>query len=59
VLGHIIPEKKDAYEAMALEASMSRMYGGIHYRADCEVGITVGKNVGNYAVQRAKTDGAD
>lgn len=35
------------------------MYGGIHFRADCEIGLEVGKNVGNYAVQRAKTDGAD
>jgi hypothetical protein len=59
ILGHIIPERKTAYEAMALEAALSRLYGGIHYRADCEVGLVVGKNVGNYAVQRAKTDGAE
>ena len=59
ILGHIIPERKAAYDAMASEASMSRMYGGIHYRSDCEVGLTVGKNIGNYAVQRAKTDGAE
>lgn len=59
VLGHIVPEKKAEYEAMALEASLSRMYGGIHYRADCEVGLTVGKNIGNYAILRAQTDGAD
>lgn len=58
VLSHIIPEKASAYDGMAKEASLSRMYGGIHYRADCEVGLTVGKNVGNYAVERAKTDGA-
>ena len=44
---------------MALEASLSRMYGGIHYRSDCETGLIVGKNVGNYAVLRAKTDGAE
>ena len=58
ILGHIIPERKEAYEAMAQEAAMSRLYGGIHYRADCEVGLTIGKKVGNYAVQRAMTDGA-
>ena len=57
--GHIIPERKAAYEAMAMEAAMSRLYGGIHYRADCEVGLTIGQNVGNYAVQRATTDGAE
>jgi len=58
ILGHIVPERKAAYEAMAKEAAMSRLYGGIHYMSDCEVGLTVGKNVGNYAVQRAITDGA-
>jgi hypothetical protein len=59
ILGHILPDRKAAYEAMAQEAAMSRLYGGIHYRADCEVGLTVGKNVGNFAVLRAQTDGAD
>jgi hypothetical protein len=59
ILGHIIPERAAAYEAMAKEASISRMYGGIHYRSDCETGLVVGKNIGNYAVQRAMTDGAD
>lgn len=59
VLGHIIPERALQYDAMATEASLSRMYGGIHYRSDCEVGLVVGKNVGNYAIQRALTDGAE
>ena len=44
---------------MATEASMSRLYGGIHYRSDCEVGLTTGNNVGSYAIQRARTDGAE
>ncbi|MCW3090227.1 MAG: phosphatase family protein [Ferruginibacter sp.] len=59
ILGHIIPERAEQYNAMANEASMSRMYGGIHYKSDCTVGLVVGKNVGNYAVQRAITDGAE
>jgi hypothetical protein len=58
ILGHIVPERKADYEAMASEASLSRMYGGIHYRSDCEVGLVVGKNVGGYAISRAQTDGA-
>lgn len=58
ILGHIVPERKAAYDAMAKEASLSRMYGGIHYRSDCEIGLVVGANVGNYAVERAKIDGA-
>lgn len=59
ILGHIIPERATAYEAMAAEASISRMYGGIHYKSDCQVGLIVGKNVGGYAIERAKNDGAE
>jgi hypothetical protein len=59
ILSHIIPERAAAYDAMAKEASMSRMYGGIHYRSDCAVGLTVGNSVGNYAVKRALSDGAE
>ena len=59
ILGHIIPERAEQYNAMASQASMSRLYGGIHFRTDCQVGLTVGKNVGGYAVQRALTDGAE
>ena len=59
VLGHLLPSNADRYTAMAKEASLSRMYAGIHYRSDCEKGLEVGTNVGNYAVQRAQTDGAE
>jgi hypothetical protein len=58
VLSYIIPERAEAYTAMANEASLSRMYGGIHFRSDCETGLTVGKNIGNYAVTRGNADGA-
>lgn len=57
ILGHLIPGRKSAYEAMAEEAAISRLYGGIHYRSDCEVGLEVGKNIGNHAIQRAMNDG--
>lgn len=59
ILAHIVPERASAYLAMAQEASMSRMYGGIHYRSDCSVGLDVGKKIGIYAVKRAQTDGAE
>ena len=59
ILGHIVPERAAQYTEMANEASMSRMYGGIHFRSDCTVGLDVGKNVGNFAIQRARTDGAE
>jgi hypothetical protein len=59
VLAHLVPEKANSYLAMATEASLSRMYGGIHYRSDCEAGLASGQKVGAYAVTRAKTDGAE
>ncbi|MDP2414148.1 phosphatase PAP2 family protein [Daejeonella sp.] len=59
ILAHLIPEKANLFNDMALEASMSRIYGAIHYRSDCEVGLEMGKKVGNYAIQRAQNDGAN
>ena len=59
ILNYILPQSGNKFNDMATEASMSRLYGAIHYRSDCEAGLASGKKVGEYAVQRAKTDGAD
>ena len=58
-LAHILPGSATQFDNMATEASLSRLYGSIHYRSDIEVGMTLGKNIGQFAVNRAKTDGAD
>lgn len=58
-LSHVVPDRASAYMEMAQEASLSRLYGAIHYRSDIEVGMTMGKTIGNKAVDRAKTDGAE
>jgi len=59
VLAYIIPAKAQQFFDMAKEASMSRMYGAIHFRSDCEVGITTGNKVGSYAISRGHIDGAE
>ncbi|HEU4788695.1 MAG TPA: phosphatase PAP2 family protein [Flavobacterium sp.] len=59
VLSHILPAKAETFKALAKEASDSRMFGAIHYRSDCEKGLILGETVGNFAVARAKTDGAE
>jgi len=59
ILGHIIPARLADYTAMAKEASLSRLYGAIHYRSDCEKGLETGNKVGGYAIARARTDGAE
>lgn len=56
VLSYIFPERKSEFEAMAQEAAMSRIYGGIHYRFDSENGLKHGKMIGAYAVTRGKND---
>lgn len=59
ILGHIIPSRANDYTNMAKEASLSRIYGAIHYRSDCEKGLETGYKIGEYAKQRARTDGAE
>lgn len=58
VLSSIFPEQTDKFQAQALEASNSRIYGLIHWRFDCEAGLTMGRNVGAYAIARGKADGS-
>ncbi|ARK12201.1 phosphatase PAP2 family protein [Fibrella sp. ES10-3-2-2] len=58
VLGSIFPERADEFWARAQEASVSRIYGMIHFRSDCEVGLVCGKNIGSYSVARGKADGS-
>ncbi len=58
-LGHILPAERGKFTAMASEASISRLYGSIHYRSDCEQGLKCGQRVGSFAVERAKVDGAE
>lgn len=58
VLAYFFPADATQFRIWAEEAAVSRIYGGIHYRFDAEVGIVQGKNVGTYAVNRAKDDGA-
>lgn len=58
VLGSVFPDRADEFWAQAQEASNSRIYGLIHYRFDCTVGLTCGKNIGSYAVARGQADGS-
>ena len=37
---------------------MSRLYGGIHFRSDLEVGMAHGTRIGGYTVLFARRDGA-
>ncbi|MCU0340679.1 MAG: phosphatase PAP2 family protein [Spirosomaceae bacterium] len=56
VLGSIFPAEAERLNAAAKEASESRVYGLIHFRVDCELGLVHGKKIGEYAIARAKAD---
>lgn len=43
-----------SFEAAAAEAAVSRLYGGIHYRAAIEQGFAQGRRVGELVVQRVR-----
>lgn len=45
------PRESAALDAMATEASLSRLYGGIHYRFDMEAGLALGNAVARKVVR--------
>ena len=57
VLAAFFPADATTLTAQAEEAAVSRLYGGIHWRSDNEVGLDVGRRIGQLAVERAKGDG--
>jgi len=59
VLSYLFPSGAAEFERQKEEASISRLYGGIHYRTDLEVGKAHGKRIGGYSVSFGRTDGAD
>lgn len=50
----IVSRNIESFRKAAQEASISRVYGGIHYRFDTEKGNELGQHIGSYVVQRLK-----
>ena len=44
-----------SFQEASEEAAVSRLYGGIHYRPAIEHGITEGRALGNYIIEKIKT----
>jgi hypothetical protein len=59
VLSYLFPRGASSFNDQKDEAAVSRLYAGIHYRSDIEVGKDHGKRVGGYTVSFARIDGAD
>ncbi len=58
VLTALFPADGASLRSMAEEAAISRMYGGIHWRSDNEVGLRVGRQIGGIAIDRMSADGS-
>lgn len=58
VFAELFPDAARHYRDRAAEATLSRVYAGVHYRFDVEAGDALGTRVGQAVVQRARTDGA-
>ena len=52
VLADAFPSERAALSAVAEEASMSRVIGGIHYRFDGDAGLALGRAAARLALQR-------
>ena len=53
VLAAYLPGERAALEAAAAQAAESRLYGGIHFRADNDEGLALGRRIGQRVAARA------
>jgi hypothetical protein len=51
VLAAFFPARAGQLAALAEEAAVSRLYGGIHYTTDNQVGLALGRRIGQEAIQ--------
>ncbi len=58
VLGYVFPKERHQLYASMQQASLSRLYAGIHYRFDCDNGVKVGSEVAKIAIQHGEHDGS-
>jgi membrane-associated phospholipid phosphatase len=59
VLGHLFPADEDALLERADEANRYRLWAGIHFPIDTEMGALGGGMIGRLVVARARDDGAE
>jgi membrane-associated phospholipid phosphatase len=59
LMTYLFPEDKTLWDKRAKDAAESRFHAGIHFRADNEIGLDLGRKVGKTIVEKVKNDGAD
>jgi membrane-associated phospholipid phosphatase len=50
ILGRAFPAERNRLTALAEEAALSRVMGGIHYRFDGDAGLTLGRRVADWVI---------
>ena len=58
VLSYLFPSGAQSFAQMRDEAAISRLYGGIHYRSDIEVGKQHGARIAAHTLAVATADGS-
>jgi hypothetical protein len=51
ILGAAFPAERERLEALAEEAALSRLYGGIHFRFDNDAGLRLGRRIAAWALE--------
>jgi hypothetical protein len=59
ILGYLFPREAVTFRALAQEAADSRLWAGIHFRSDNEVGLALGRAVAQAVMVRARADGSE
>jgi hypothetical protein len=54
VLGSFFPQDRSEFTRIAEEEAMARLYGGIHFRFDDDMGLELGRAVARYVVERER-----
>lgn len=57
-LSYLFPRDAPTFKEWGEQAAESRMWAGIHFRSDVTAGVTLGKNVSQKLIERAKNDGS-
>jgi membrane-associated phospholipid phosphatase len=55
VIGHYVPAARDEVRRLAEEAALSRLYAGVHYRFDNDVGLELGRTIARYVIDHEET----
>jgi membrane-associated phospholipid phosphatase len=59
MLSYLFPADAEFFNKQAEAAAESRLLGGVHFRLDNEVGLTLGRAVASVAIERARLDGSE